>query len=58
MKATLDMVDGFMAYPMVREKVPFAQALPRAAWLMSGPDNSRLEVLGDWEDEYLLTADF
>lgn len=47
--------DGFMAYPLVNANVPFAQALPKAAWLTGGSGDGRLEVLGDWEDEAFST---
>jgi len=48
-KIGVHLFDGFMAYPLVDANVPFAQTLPRAAWLRRGSDGGKLEVLGDWE---------
>jgi hypothetical protein len=52
-----DKFDGFMAYPLIAENVPFAQALPRAAWLVGSSDGGKLEVLGDWEAEACAAED-
>ncbi|MCA1606582.1 MAG: hypothetical protein LC775_14190 [Acidobacteria bacterium] len=49
--ARVDFFDGFMAYPMVDAKVPFARALPRAAWLTGGSGDGKLKVMGEWKDQ-------
>lgn len=47
----IQVLDGFLAYPMVTAG-PFTTVLPRAAWLMGDDDDaSKLEILGDWKAE-------